>query len=234
MSQSPARQYRYVLFDLDGTVTDSEEGIIRSIKYCLSRYGINDHDTMVFRKFIGPPLVQSLALYYDFSPEEAVQAVAHYREYFSEKGMYENRLYEGIDNLLRELHENGKKNILATAKPTFYAEKIIRHFNIHTYFNLIVGSNMDGTRMDKGEIIRFIMESLPDLTPEDAIMIGDRKSDMVHARDLGLDTVWVDYGYGDDEEREDSDPLYIARTVEDLYPILMPGTEAPTRARHRS
>ncbi len=215
------KHYQYILFDLDGTITDSEEGIIRSIKYCLSRYGITDHDPLLLRKFIGPPLVQSLALYYNFTPEEATKAVGYYREYFSEKGIYENRLYDGIEGLLKTLDDKGKINILATAKPTFFAKKIIDYFKIDPYFKHIVGSNMDGTRMDKSEIIAYIIDLLHVVPPDNLVMIGDRMSDMISAKNLGIDTIWVNYGYGDDKELKDSDPVHIAETVDDLYPILL-------------
>jgi len=213
--------YRYLLFDLDGTVTDSEEGILNSVRYCLAYYKINPPDDKLLKKFIGPPLVQSLKDHYAFDSEKATRAVKVYREYFRKKGMYENKLYPGIASLLKSLQEKGKINILATAKPTYYAKKILRNFKIATYFREIIGSNLDGSRMEKKDIIRHILDRYPEIPVEKFIMIGDRMHDIEGALHHKMDSVWVRYGYGDDEEMQPYSPTYIAESVKDLEKLLL-------------
>jgi len=215
------KKYTYILFDLDGTVTDSEEGIINSIKYCLSYYGINSPDPSFIKKFIGPPLVQSLIEHYAFESKEAERAVEIYNEYFSKKGIFENRLFPGIYQLLETLHQNRKIIILATSQPSYLAKKITKHFNIHKYFTNIVGSNKDGTRMEKKEILQHILDLYPEVPREKFIMIGDRKHDIHGAKYHDIDSVWVNHGYGDDEEKKLSIPSYIVDNVEDLYNLLL-------------
>jgi len=219
--QGSLNQYEYLLFDLDGTVTDSEEGILNSVRHCLTHYQINPPESKVLKKFIGPPLVQSLMEYYDFDPEEATRAVKVYREYFRNKGIYENKLYPGMAALLKKLHHNGKIIILATAKPTYYAKKIVKHFQIHLYFREVVGSNLNGTRMEKKEIIRYILERNPKIPVNKFIMIGDRVHDLRGAIHHGMDSIWVRYGYGDEEEIKPYTPTYIAEKVKDLADMLL-------------
>lgn len=208
--------YEYLLFDLDGTVTDSEEGILNSVRHCLTHYRISPPEPEILKKFIGPPLVQSLQKYYDFDPDQATYAVKVYREYFRKKGMYENKLYPGMAPMLKKLHRAGKINILATAKPTFFAKKIVKHFKIHTYFRDVIGSNLDGTRMEKKEIIQYILDLYPEIPVKKFIMIGDRVHDVQGAIHHNMDTIWVRYGYGDEEEIKPYTPTYIAESVHDL------------------
>lgn len=220
------RNFQYLLFDLDGTITDSEEGILNSVRYSLSKYGIQNPDSILLRKFIGPPLVRSLVEHFRFSDEDAKTAVSYYREYFSKRGIYENKLYPGIDRLLQSLSDEGKSIILATAKPTYYARKILKHFKIGHLFTEVVGSNMDGTRIDKTEVLQHILNQYRDKNPELFIMIGDRQSDMMAAEQFGIKKLWVNYGYGDDEEMNNSRPDFVANSIEDLYPLLLGITRA--------
>lgn len=213
--------YRYLLFDLDGTVTDSEEGILNSIRYCLAHYKIHPPEDKVLKKFIGPPLVQSLKDHYAFDPEKAIRAVKVYRQYFRKKGIYENKLYPGISSLLKSLQKKDKINILATAKPTYYAKKIVRHFKIDPYFRDIIGSNLDGSRMEKKDIIRHILDRYPEIPVEKFIMIGDRMHDIEGALHHKMDSIWVRYGYGDDDEMQPYTPTYIAESVKDLEKLLL-------------
>jgi phosphoglycolate phosphatase len=213
--------YQYLLFDLDGTVTDSQEGILNSVRYSLSYFKMEIPDQKTLKKFIGPPLSKSLMDYYGFDAGKAAKAVQVYREYFSKKGIYENKLYPGIRDLLKKLNSKGKTIILATAKPTYYAEKIIRYFEIDPFFKEIVGSNMDGTRMEKKEIIRHILDLHPNEPIRQFIMIGDRVHDIEGANFHGIDSIWVQYGYGDEEEITNVTPTYNAERIEDLYELLL-------------
>ena len=215
-----SKKYSHILFDLDGTLTDSEEGILNSIRYCLSHYRIEHPDPAFMKKFIGPPLIQSLVEYYAFDQEQAEKAVKVYRTYFRKKGIFENKLYPGITELLNSLHLNGKIIIVATAKPTYYAKKIARYFKINVYLSEIVGSHMDGSRMDKKEIIRYILDRHPEIPREKFVMVGDRMHDILGARYHGLDSIWVKYGYGDEDEIRPLTPTHIARNVDELYQLL--------------
>ena len=147
------KNYEFIFFDLDGTLTDPFEGITNSVVYSLNSYGIEVVDKSELKRFIGPPLFQSFEKYYGFSKEKAIEAVDRYREYFRDKGMFENALYDGTVKLLKKLKKNGKKIILATSKPEAFALRILEHFDILKYFDVVVGSTMDGSLINKGDII---------------------------------------------------------------------------------
>jgi phosphoglycolate phosphatase len=212
--------YQAILFDLDGTITDSKEGIINSILYALSKFNMKE-DPRKLEAFIGPPLYRSFQEYYGFDEEKAWQGVAFYREYFSEKGIYENAVYPGIPQLLSELQEWGKTLVLATAKPAPYAERILEHFKLRNYFTWIFGSNMDGTRALKDEVIRDILLELQDVPKDKVIMVGDRNHDILGANANGIASIGVTYGYGSLNELKESGADYLAASVEELRDILL-------------
>ncbi|WP_343749114.1 HAD family hydrolase [Metaclostridioides mangenotii] len=208
-----------VLFDLDGTLTDPKEGITKSIQYSLKSFGIEeDRENLV--KFIGPPLYDTFKSDYGFDDEKVIKAVEKFREYFKEKGLYENKIYPGIEALIRELHVNGKKIVLATSKPTVFAEKILHNFSIYKYFDNIVGSNLDGTRSDKEEVIRFAIKDYLEFDKTSIVMVGDRKYDIIGANKIGINSIGVLYGYGALDEIKDSKPNYVAESVDKLINIL--------------
>lgn len=211
----------YLLFDLDGTLTDSGEGIINSVIYALEAYGIHEEDRDALRSFVGPPLVESLTTRYGFTPEKADEAVEKYREYFTDKGMFENRVYEGIPQMLERLQAAGKTLLVATSKPTVYSVEILEHFGLAKYFTDIQGSCLDGTRMSKAEVVRFCLEVNGITDTSRAVMVGDRKYDVCGARQNGLDTVGVLYGYGKRQELLDAGAWKIAETVADLEELLL-------------
>lgn len=211
--------WKYILFDLDGTLTDPKEGIINSIQYALRRYGIERKEEELIH-FIGPPLHVS---FMEFFPAEAEahKAVDVYREYYATKGIYENLLFDGIPELLKKLKQQGKVICLATSKPENFAQQILQHFSIDEYFDVITGANMDSTRTEKAEVIGEVMRQLPLLTPETAVMIGDRKFDIIGAKAHGLDTIGVAFGYGSVEELEKEAPGYIVHSVKELGRLLL-------------
>ncbi|MES2591635.1 MAG: HAD family hydrolase [Bacteroidota bacterium] len=213
------KQYSHIFFDLDGTLTDPQEGIINSVQYALKRFGIKkeDHELLYF---IGPPLHKSFQEIFG-TEEKAFEAVEVYREYYSVEGKFENLLYQGIPEMLEELIKHNKTLYVATSKPLFFAEQIIEHFNIAPYFKIIMGSNMDGTRTEKNEVIQEILSQLPDINPENIIMVGDRKYDVIGAKHFGIDTVSVTYGYGSLEELQHEKPTYIVNTVNELKNLLV-------------
>lgn len=213
------KTYSSILFDLDGTLTDPKLGITSAIQYSLNKFGIQVDNLDALNPFIGPPLAGSFKEFYGFTDEMCTEAIKYYREYFAERGMYENERYEGIKEVLAALKEKGAALYVATSKPTFFAEKIIAYFELDEYFEFIGGSNLDNTRVDKGEVIEHVLQTC-NLSAEDAIMIGDRKHDIIGAKRHGMDSVGVGYGYGSEEELKLAEPTYLVGTVEDLGQLL--------------
>lgn len=211
--------YQHILFDLDGTLTDPQEGIINSVQYALKRWDIKKENKDLLY-FIGPPLHKSFEEILG-SETEAFKAVDVYREYYSVKGIFENKLYDGIPELLETLNKNNKTLHVATSKPTLFAEQILHHFNIHKYFKTVIGSNMDGTRTEKNEIIHEIVKQYPKYSQNQFIMIGDRKYDIIGARLHNIASIALTFGYGTKEELEQEKPTYIAQKVSDLYQLLV-------------
>jgi phosphoglycolate phosphatase len=211
--------YTTVLFDLDGTLTDPYVGISNSVKYALHQFGIIEADQKRLKLFIGPPLEKSFMAYYRLSPQDAKKAVTYYREYFSQTGMYENTLYDGIETVLQTLHDSGITCIVATSKLEIYAIQIVQHFNIDSYFTHIIGSNQEGTLSEKGDILRHIIAQYA-LKKQETIMVGDRKYDIIGAKENGIDSIGVLYGYGSEEELEEIQPTYRCRSVAALLNYL--------------
>nr|MDA3847375.1 HAD hydrolase-like protein [Vallitaleaceae bacterium] len=196
-------KYKYILFDLDGTLTDPKVGITKSVAYSLKKMRDMDVDTEELTKFIGPPLKDSYMDFYDFTEEEAEEAIACYREYFKETGIYENEVYDGIRQLLGRLQALGHILVVATSKPTVFAETIINHFDLEGYFTCIVGSYLDGRRTNKAEVIEAVINALSIHNEKNkVIMIGDRKHDIIGAKTVGVDAIGVIYGYGSYDELE--------------------------------
>ncbi|HOB12348.1 MAG TPA: HAD family hydrolase [Syntrophomonadaceae bacterium] len=212
-------KYELVLFDLDGTLTDPWEGITKSVQYALAKMNIDEPDRHKLTAFIGPPLAESFQQFYHLSPEQAWLAVQYYREYFAEYGLYDNRVYPGIPELLQELNSRRIPLGIATSKPTVYTETILRHFDLADYFRLVVGSNMDGTRVAKADVIQACLAEFG--RESRALMIGDRRHDIEGARSNGIDSVAVAYGYGSVEELTQARPNYLVHTVEELTQLLL-------------
>lgn len=215
------KDYRYILFDLDGTLTDSGKGIVNSVAYSLEKCKIPVGDHEQLYRFVGPPLVHSYMNFYGFSHEEAVRMVDIYREYYAVKGLFENDVYPGIEALLKKLHQSGKILIVATSKPEEYARQIMEHFGLDRYFTYIAGSNMDETRSKKAEVIQYALDTCRIREKEKVIMIGDREHDVYGAREIGIDCIGVLYGYGDRNELEEAGAAGIAETVSELTEILL-------------
>ncbi len=214
------KNYQTILFDLDGTLTDPGLGITNSVMYALNKYGISAEREELY-KFIGPPLWDSFECFYGFSKEEAKNAVEYYREYYRDKGIYENMLYEGIEGLLKKLSGSGKALVVATSKSEAFAVQILEHFGIAQYFAYIAGSNMDGTRVKKAEVIEYALDSCEVTDKAAVIMIGDREHDIIGANAVGVDSIGVLFGYGSREELEAVRATYIAEKVEDIAAILL-------------
>ncbi|UFU00050.1 HAD family hydrolase [Radiobacillus kanasensis] len=213
--------YKVILFDLDGTLSDPKVGITKSVQYALHKMGIDEPDTDKLECFIGPPLQVSFAEHYNFDEARIPKAIDLYRERFKEKGMFENELYSNIPLLLKSLKEQGFTLVVATSKPTVFAEQILKHFEIDKYFELIVGSNFDGTRASKTEIIQYILDKYKENQLCDFIMIGDRKHDIIGASNTGIASIGVTYGYGSYDELRQSNPTHIVKSVNQLKDILI-------------
>ncbi|MBO1511254.1 HAD family hydrolase [Metabacillus bambusae] len=213
-------KYKIILFDLDGTLSDPKVGITKSVQYALHKMDIFEPDIDKLECFIGPPLQVSFADYYDFDEVNTKKAIGFYRERFKEKGMFENELYTDIPLLLKSLKEQQFTLVVATSKPTVFSEQILKYFNIDQYFDLVVGSNLDGTRTSKTEIIQYILDKYNDYKLDDYIMIGDREHDIIGANNTGIDSIGVTYGYGSFDELSHSNPTYIVKSVNQLKDIL--------------
>lgn len=212
--------YDIVLFDLDGTIIDSGLGITNSVTYALKKYGIEVEDRTSLYKFIGPPLYKSFMNFYGFSEEEAHKAVDYYREYYSVHGVFENDVYEGIEELIKALYEKGKTIVLATSKPEDYARKILENIGLSKYFTFIAGSEMSHSRVDKIEVIAYAFENCGILEYEKAIMIGDREYDIIGAKHFNMDSVGVLFGYGIREELSKAGATYIVENAMEILNIV--------------
>ncbi len=213
------KEYTTVAFDLDGTLTDPESGLTSAFAYGLSKMGIEYGDKKNLRRFIGPPLKAEFMAVYGFSDEEAEECVRLFREYFSVYGWWDNKLYEGVAEMLDALRKSGKKIILATSKPEDFAIKILRLFDIEKYFDFIGGATMDHTRVEKHAVLSYSLDAVS-ADREYAILVGDRVFDAEGARECGIDSMGVLYGHGSREEIENAGFTYTAEKVSDILEIL--------------
>lgn len=211
---------KYVLFDLDGTLTDSQEGIMNSIEYALDSFGIQVEDRAALRPWLGPPLVDSLMKYHGFDREQALKGVEKYREYFDIKGIFENRVYDGMEGLLSGLQAEGYILMTATSKPEVAAKRITDHFGLTKYFTFVGGASLDDSRVHKGDVIRYVLETNQIQDRSAVMMVGDRENDIMGAKQNGLESIGVLYGYGSRDELEAAGADHIAKTVEDIARYL--------------
>lgn len=198
-----------ILIDLDGTLTDPKVGITTSARYGLEKIGHPISDEINIDWIIGPPLKASLAKILNVEADHvlAEQALMGYRERFAVKGLYENHVFEGVAETLAELKRRGYRLFVATAKPTVYAKQILEHFDLAQYFTDIYGSELNGERTNKAELIQYILEQQK-LKADQCLMVGDREHDIFGARQNGIDTIAVNYGYGSQEELALAQPKY--------------------------
>lgn len=212
--------WKTVLFDLDGTLTDSAPGITNSVAHALAHFGIHEEPGNLL-KFIGPPLNESLPEFYGFSPEQTAEAVAVFREYFVEKGWSENAPYPGIGELLQDLQRAGLRLMVATSKPEVQAVRILKHFGLADYFERICGApqgNEDGAR--KASVIRRALSYVENDTSS-VVMVGDRRHDVAGAHEAGVPCIGVLYGYGGREELEKAGAELIAEDLAALKSCLL-------------
>ena len=212
--------FEYIFFDLDGTLTDSEPGIVNAALYTLEKYNISVNEKEELRKFIGPPLQDSFSTDYGFNEEEVEEAIATFREYYAEKGIFENEVYPGITEVLEELKNRGKKLVVATSKPEVFTIRVLEHFDLLKYFDYIGAATLDDSKIKKGEIIKEALDTLNISDLSKVVMVGDRKHDIKGASVNGISSVGVMWGYGSIEEFEKHNATYIINEVEELLEIL--------------
>ena len=212
---------KYILIDLDGTITDPKIGITKSVQYALKSFGIQVEDLDTLCRHIGPPLRSSFMEFYGFDEEQAEEAIVKYREYYTVTGIYENEVYQGMENFLARLKAAGRTLIVATSKPEVFAKIILEHFELSRYFDDICGATLDYSRSTKEQVIRYALDKNQITDYSQVVMVGDRLHDIEGAKAVGLASVGVLYGYGSREELEESGADQISETVEDLYDIML-------------
>ena len=215
-------KYRYILFDLDGTVTNPEEGITKSFAYALEYMGIHVEDRTELRKVIGPPLLQSFDEFYHFTKEQALEATAKYRERYQDMGWAENEVYPGMEETVKTLWEQGAKLILATSKPERFAVRIMEHFGLSKYFTMLCGADdYAKDRSTKEQVVRYALEQNGITDIGEVIMVGDRKYDVEGAAAVGIKTIGVLYGFGDAEELTSAGAIHLVETPQELAEYLL-------------
>ena len=197
------QDYTIILFDLDGTLTDSAPGILNSVRYACRKLGLPIPGEETLRRFLGPPLIAS------------------FREYFPTKGLFENEVYPGIPALLADIKSAGKTVIIATSKPEAYARRILEHFGLAQYCDFICGATLDETRTDKAEVIAYALETAGITGRDGAVMVGDREHDVLGAKKNGMPCIGAVYGYGSAEELTAAGAAALADTVDELHKLLL-------------
>ena len=209
--------YKAIFFDLDGTLTESGEGITKSVQYALEKIGKPEEDLEKLKVFGGPPLMQQFMKYAGVDEATGRKAVEFYRERYEVKGIYENHPYESVEEMLQELKRKGYILAVASSKPEYYVTQILDYFKLSSYFDVVVGSEMNGARTSKSEVIEEALKriNMSDKRNE-VLMVGDKEHDVLGARAAGLDCVAVAYGYGTQEELTEANPLKIVDSVDEL------------------
>lgn len=220
---------QYILFDFDGTIVDTGEGITKGVAYALRQLGAKEETQQTLRKFVGPPLKESFMVLCGLDEAQTEEAIRQYRVYYQQQGLLESVPYDGIGELLRALRAEHKIVALATSKPRAFAQSILESFGLVECFDYIAGSNMDGTHNDKAEVIAEVLEHYGITGAGNTVMVGDRKYDVIGARTMGLPCIGVLYGFGDRAEMEEVCADEIAGTVEELKELLLTKQEVLAR-----
>lgn len=220
--------YDTILFDMDGTIVDTGVGIRLCVHYALQQMGMDAGDPDTLNYFIGPPLRTSFRTGFGLDDAQITEVVEHFRRRYAEKGIYEHAIYPGLDTLLHCLQASGKRLAVATSKPTDFAREILRQYGVDTCFTEIVGSEFDGSRSEKIDVIREALRRL-DVTEAErqrTVMIGDRKFDILGAKQFGLASVGVEYGYAVPGELQEAGADFCAVNAEALLALLLPEQQA--------
>jgi len=213
--------YKYILFDLDGTISDSNEGITKGVQATLAHFGIDIVDRTELLRYIGPPIRETLSTQFGLTSEQVDEAMVIYGKYYSEKGLYENVLYDGVCDTIRELKRRGKVIALATSKAQVFAERILEYFGIADCFAHICGGELSGYSTKKSDVMRRALDNCGVADLHDAIIIGDRKYDIIGAKETGIASIGVLYGFGDYDELRDAGADWIVEDIADVLEILV-------------
>lgn len=221
--------FENILFDLDGTIIESAPGVTHSVQYALKQMGIDEPDLKKLEYFVGPPLSQSFKDLYGFTDEQCDEAVGQYRVYYQDRGIVECDPYEGIPELLQELHDAGRHLAVASSKPGDYVIQILKNLGIYELFDVAIGPDMadDTSRKETGNeckarMVRTALEELHAVGTGDATaMVGDRAFDVLGGVTNGVTSVGVVYGYGTREELEEAGAAYVVDTVAELRSLLL-------------
>ena len=211
--------YRYLLFDLDGTLTDSAEGIINCINHAMTTLGYDIPERP--ERFLGPPLYDSFAEFCGLNEEQVLEAVRIYRERYRTTGLFENSVYDGVREMLGRLEEGGKELFVATSKPETFAVRILEKFDLAGYFRIIGGADINGTRNEKWEVIDYVLDKAGITSKENVLMIGDRKHDIIGAHRSGLKCLGTLWGYGTVEELTGYGADFLAATPREAADMLL-------------
>ncbi len=216
------RDFEFILFDLDGTLTDSGPGILNCLEYALEDQGIPIPERDQMRPLLGPPLVDTFRDVFGMNDQQIARAIDKYRERYHDIGLFENCVYEGVPELLAELQSAGLRMATATSKPEYSATRILQHFELDQYFEFIGAAALDGTRDSKSLVIKHTLDNTnTNPTSHNMIMIGDRRHDVHGAREHGINTIGVLWGYGDAIELEDAGATDLATNTENLKNLLL-------------
>jgi phosphoglycolate phosphatase len=214
--------YQYLLFDLDGTLTNPKEGITRSVQHALRHFGIEVADPDTLTPYIGPPLIPSFIEFHGLTQEQALEALQVYRQRFSTVGLFENEVLDGVPEMLRALKQNGRFVAVASSKPEPYVIRILEHFDLLQYFDEVVGASMDEKRSAKKDIIEEALRRMGKAPGDrDILMIGDRMHDVEGAQLCGLDSLGIYTGFAPEGELEDAGATYVFHTIRDMADFLL-------------
>lgn len=214
--------FENILFDLDGTIINSEVGVTGCVVYALKKFGIEESDRTLLRKFLGPPLSDSFMRFYGFDAEKAELAVAYYRERYVPIGVHENEIYDGIPEMLSALRNVGKRLYIATSKPEHFAKGILAELGLDKYFDGVFGSTLDESRNTKDKVLAYAIKEIG-LDKSRSVMVGDRFHDVEGAKDNGLPCIGVLYGFGDEKELMGAGAVAVAGTPEELKKLIVGG-----------
>ena len=214
------KHYPYIIFDLDGTLTDSGPGVMNAVTYALERFGVEVPDKTALRAFVGPPLRESFRRFGGLSPEKADEAILVFREYYEPTGIFENSVYPGMEAALSRLKAAGRTLAVATSKLDVTSYRVLDHFGLSPYFDVVAGSRADGTLSEKAEVLEYALTRLG-IGAADALMVGDRKYDVEGAAKNGVECMGVLYGYGSEEELLSAGAICLAETPADIARLIL-------------
>jgi len=209
-----------VLFDLDGTIIDSSEGITKAVLYTLKHYGIEENDSEKLKAFIGPPLSQSFMKYYGFSLERADEAIHVYREYYNVDGIFQCSLYKGVEACLKRLKDNNNWIAIASSKPEIACRRILEYHNILQYFDEVSGASMDRSVEGKEEVIEQLFKRWPNIDKSDMVLVGDTIFDIMGANAKGIKSIAVSFGFGNVDDMVKEGALSVCNHMDELAEMI--------------